>query len=140
MEKFRLLRRPMKNALLVMLMLLLPWQVITAAEHNFVHIMNGKQSEATFVKHFSEHAEMIMHHHHDDDDDYDDGDASHNDDTQKSARHLADFDHGLSLNVLFPALHTVAMLPVVRITPAIWSGTFDDHTTLPPRRPPRALI
>jgi len=127
----------MKNALLVLLMLLLPWQAITAAERNFVHVMNGKQSEASFVKHFSEHVEMIMHHHDDDDDD---GDASHNDDTQKSARHLADFDHGLSLNVLLPAPHMVAMLPAVRIAPAIWSGTFDDHTTLPPRRPPRALI
>lgn len=137
MEKFNLLRRSMKNALLVLLMLLLPWQAITAAERSFVHIMNGKQSEISFVKHFSEHVELIMHHHDDDDDD---GDASHNDDTQKSARHLADFDHGLSLNVLFPALHTVAMLPVVRIAPAIWSGIFDDHTTLPPRRPPRALI
>ncbi len=129
----------MKNALLVLFMLLLPWQAITAAERNFVHIMNGKQSEVSFVKHFSEHVEMIMHHHDDDADD-DDGEVSHNDGTQISARHLADFDHALSLNVLFPALHSIAMLPIVRIAPTVWSGTFDDHTTLPPRRPPRALI
>ena len=100
-----------------------------------MHILKGKQSEASFVKHFSEHVEMVMHHHDDDD-----GDASHDDDTQKSARHLADFDHGLSFNVLFPAPHTVAMLPAVRIAPAIWSGIFEDNTTLPLRRPPRALI
>jgi hypothetical protein len=125
----------MKNALLVLLMLLLPWQAITAAERNFVHVMNGKQSEASFVKHYGEHVEMTMHHH---DDDV--GDPSQNDDMQKSARHLADFGQGLSLNVLFPAPHAVAMLPAVRIAPAIWSDTFDDHTTVPPRRPPRTLI
>ena len=104
-----------------------------------MHVMNSKQSEASFVKHFSEHVEMIMHHHDDEDGDHD-GEASHNDDTQKSARHLADFDHGLSFYVLFPAPHAVTMLPTVRIAPATWSSTFDDHTTLPPRRPPRALI
>lgn len=125
----------MKNALLVLLMLLLPWQAITAAERNFMHVVDSQQGEAAFVKHYTEHVELIMHHHDGDDD----GGASHDDDSQKSVRHLADFDHGFSFNVLFPTDHLVATLPTVRIAPAIRPDTFDDRTTLPPRRPPRTL-
>jgi len=123
----------MKNALLILFMLLLPWQTITAAERNFMHVTDSQQSEANFVKHFTEHVDMVMHHHDDDDG------VAHDDDTQKSARHLADFDQGLCFNVLFPAPHAVPMLPVVRIAPVIRPDSFADRTTLPPRRPPRAL-
>ena len=127
----------MKNALLVLLMMLLPWQAITAAERNFVHVVDSQQSEASFIKHYTEHVELIMHHH-DGDGDEDSG-TPHDDDSQQSARHLADFDHGCSFNVLFPAPHAVAVLPAVRIAPAIRPVSFDDRTTVPPRRPPRAL-
>jgi len=123
----------MKNALLILFMLLLPWQTITAAERNFEHVTGSQQNVAYFVKHFTEHAELVMHHH---DDDEPDG-VAHDDDTQKSARHLADFDHGLAFNVLFPAPHTVVILPTARVAPTIRPDTFDDRTTLPPRRPPR---
>ena len=59
----------MKNAVLIMLMLLLPWRTITAAERNFMHVMDSQQSTASFIKHYSEHVELVMHHHDGEDDD-----------------------------------------------------------------------
>ena len=125
----------MINALLILLMLLLPVQTISAAQRHFTHIVGSQQSTASFIKHYGEHVELIMHHH----DDGGDRGASHNDDSQKSARHLVDFDHGFSINVLFPAQLQIAALPVIRIAPVICPDSFDDHTTLPLRRPPRVL-
>lgn len=125
----------MKNALLILFMLLLPWQTITAAKRNFMHVTGSQQSEAYFVKHLTEHIELVMHHHDEDDD----GVVAHDDATQKSARHLADFDQGLCFNVLIPAPHAVAVLPAVRIAPVVRPDSFADRTTLPLRRPPRVL-
>lgn len=127
----------MKNALLVLLMMLLPWQAITAAERNFDHVVDSQQGEAAFIKHYTEHVELIMHHH--DGDGEEDSGVPHDDDSQQSARHLADFDHSCSFNVLFPAPLAVAAFPAVRIAPAICPVSLDDRTTAPPRRPPRAL-
>lgn len=125
---------PMKNVLLVLLMLLLPWQAITAAERVYLHVTSSSgQGEAAFIKHFTEHNEQILHHH---DDDEGDG-VSHQDDTAKSWRHLADIDHGFSINLLLPAAPMVATLPDVRVAPVIRPEFFEDRTPLPPRRPPR---
>lgn len=126
----------MKNALLILLMLLLPWQSATAMERNFTHVMDSQQSTASFIKHYSQHVKLVMHHH----DGADDRGASHDDDSQQSARHLADFDHGVSFNVLFSAQFAVATVPAIRIAPVIRPDSFDDHTTPPLRRPPRTLI
>lgn len=123
----------MKNALLILLLLILPWQAITAAERNFAHVIGSGQGEARFVKHFTEHAEQVLHHHDDADGD------SHEDDTQESSRHLADVDHGFSLNVLLPAAHAIASLPSSGSAPVIRPKTFSNRTTVPPLRPPRAL-
>ena len=128
----------MKNVLLILFMLLLPWQSISAAQRNLTHVADGHQSTAAFIKHYSEHVDLVMHHHHDDGDE--DAGPSHEDDSRQSARHLADFDHGFSMNVLFPVQHAVFALSAVRIAPVIRPDSFDDHTTLPLRRPPRTLI
>lgn len=101
-----------------------------------MHVMGGQQSAASFIKHYTEHIELIMHHH-----DSDDGSGvSHDDDSEKSARHLADFDHGVNFNVLLPASHAVAALPTVRLAPATCLYSFDDRNTPPPRHPPRASV
>ncbi|MBC7685280.1 MAG: hypothetical protein H7176_08630 [Bdellovibrionales bacterium] len=127
---------PMKNALLVLLMLLLPWQTISAAESNFTHIVNSQQETATFIKHFTEHVRLVMHHH----DGADNDGPPHDDDSRQSARHLADFDHGFSVNVLFANPLVVSAPPDVCAAPVIRPDSFDDRTTLPLRRPPRSLI
>lgn len=126
----------MKNALLILLMLLLPWQTITATERNFTHAVSGQTSTAAFIKHFGEHVKQVMHHHDGDDD----GSPPHDDDSRQSARHLADFDHGFSVNVLLATPLAVSALADVRIAPVIRPDSFDDRTTPPLRRPPRALV
>ncbi len=128
----------MKNALLILLMLLLPWQTITAAQRNFAHVMDSQQSTASFIKHFSEHVKLVMHHH-DSEDDHGSS-AAHEDDSEQSARHLVDFDHGFSVNVLFSFGPAVAALPADRIAPVIRPDSFDNHTIRPLRRPPRTLV
>lgn len=124
----------MKKALLILFMLLLPWQVITAAERNFVHVTSSQQGQTYFAKHFSEHVELVMHHHDDDDDG-----PSHDDDSKQSSRHLVDSNQAFSFNALFPVPQSVAVLPILRFAPAVRLEPFHDRTTLPPRRPPRAF-
>lgn len=123
----------MKNKLLILLMFLLPWQALTAAERHYAHVIGGGQSPALFVQHYTEHVEQILHHHDDDGA----GEQSHQDDTQKSARHLADVDHGFSMNILLPVPPVLAWLPDVRVAPVPRANTFYNRTTLPPLRPPR---
>lgn len=125
----------MKNTILILLLLLLPWQVITATERNFTHVIGNAQSEASFVKHFTEHVDQVLHHHDDDDKDHD----THEDDSQESFRHLADVDHGFSLHVLLPTSQAVDILPVMSGAPMIPLDSYSDRTTLPLLRPPRTL-
>ncbi|QYG02788.1 hypothetical protein [Massilia sp. NP310] len=124
----------MKNTFLILLMFLLPWQTISAAERNFEHMIGSGQSTVYFVQHFTEHVDQILHHHNDDDD----SGGSHQDDTKKSLQHLADVDHGFSINVLLPASPAVAVPIEARIAPSMRPDTFYNRTTLPPIRPPRA--
>lgn len=131
----------MKNALLILLMLLLPWQAISAAERSLTHVLGSQQSTASFIEHFTHHLKLVMHHHDSgDDNDGDGGGPMHDDDSRQSARHLVDFDHGFSASVLFATPVGVAVLPEIRIAPVIPPDSFDDRTTLPLRRPPRALL
>ncbi len=128
----------MKKALLIFLLMVLPWQAIASTERNFTHVSgSGKSQDLQFVlKHIAEHADHVLHHH-DDDADEDDDDDTHVDDSLKSVQHLADYDQAGSLNVLFfvPDQATGAF---VSPTPAVlWSDTFSDRTTIPLLRPPR---
>lgn len=100
-----------------------------------MHMIGGGQSTVYFVKHYTEHADQILHHH----DDEDDSGGSHEDDTKESQRHLADVDHGFSMNVLLPAAPAMAVLIEARTAPVVRPDTFYNRTTLPPLRPPRAL-
>lgn len=125
----------MKNALLILFMLLLPWQTIAAAERNVMHLTGSQQGEANFARHAIEHAGLLMHHHDEDDD----GGVAHDDDTRQSARHMSDFDQGFCFNALLPAPQPVAVLPAMRIAPVARPDSFADRTILPLRRPPRAL-
>ena len=128
----------MKKALLILLMMLLPWQAYAAMERNLVHVLGDGQPHAmAFVaKHMAEHAAHVLHHH---DDDGDDGDAPslHQDDSQKSVQHLADFDHGCGLHILMPAYGALPMALAERSAPPVFHDTYSDRTTLPLLRPPR---
>ncbi len=129
----------MKKAILTLLLMVLPWQAIAAAERNFTHVLgSGKSQNLQFIlKHMAEHADHILHHH---DDDADEGDDSntHVDDSLKSIQHLADYDQAGSLNVLLfiPELPDGTLLSP--IPSVIWSDTYSNHTTMPLLRPPRA--
>jgi|GEM_PF-1685938 len=128
----------MKKALLIFLLMVLPWQAIASTERNFTHVLgSGKSQDLQFVlKHVAEHADHILHHH-DDDADEDDDDDTHVDDSLKSVQHLADYDQAGSLNVLF-FVPDQAADALVSPTPAVlWSDTFSDRTTIPLLRPPR---
>lgn len=56
----------MKNKLLILLLFLLPWQALTAAERNYVHVIGGGQGTVYFVQHYTEHVDQVLHHHDDD--------------------------------------------------------------------------
>ncbi|MBC3911522.1 hypothetical protein [Undibacterium umbellatum] len=126
----------MKKALLIFLMMILPWQAIAATERNVTHVLgSGKSHDMEFViKHIAEHADHVLHHH---DDDADEDDDTNVDDSLKSVEHLADYDQAGSLNVLF-FVPVQAADALVSPTPAVlWSDTFSDRTTIPLLRPPR---
>lgn len=136
----------MKKALLILLMMLLPWQAYAAMERNLVHVLGDGQAHGLeFVaKHMAEHAAHVLHHHDvhpDDDGDGDDADAPslHQDDSEKSVQHLADYDHGCGLHILMPAYSALPMALAERSAPPIFHDTYSDRTTLPLLRPPRPL-
>lgn len=124
----------MKNVLLILFMLLLPWQAIAAAERNLAHVTSSKQGQTELIQHFTEHVQLVMHHHDDD------GGESHDDDKQQSSRHLVDISQGFSINALFPTSHTVLVSPMVRVGHPLPPYSFQTRTILPPLRPPRTLV
>ncbi|MYM96447.1 hypothetical protein [Duganella vulcania] len=128
----------MKKALLILMMLLLPWQTATAMQRNLVHLLGGGADAAVVSKHIAEHEAHVPHHHDDDDDDDDDdaGAGPHEDHSSKSVQHLSDYEHGGSLQLL---LQAPAPLPVSAPAdaPPVFAGlAYSDRTTLPPLRPP----
>ena len=122
----------MKKALLIFLMLVLPWQAIAAMERNLAHMGGGSGHGSEFVvKHMAEHAEHVLHHHDDD------GGATHVDDSQKSAQHLADYEQAGSLNILLPFLNAPVLAAIPHFPPAFWRDPFHTRSVLPLLRPPR---
>ena len=129
----------MKNVLLILLMLILPLQAIAAVERNLTHVLgSGSGHGLAFVaKHMAEHAEHVPHHH-DDDDDAEDG-GTHVDNSQKSIQHLADYEQGCGMNILFPAFSEPCLPVAPRAAPSFRPDVFSDRSTTPLLRPPRAL-
>jgi len=128
----------MKQALLIILLIVFPWQAIAAAERNLVHVMSGGDLH-TMGKHMAEHAAHVLHHHDDDDDDDDGGGgAPHVDKSEKSVQHLNDYEHGGSLHVLLPAPPVLSAIALPRCAPVPRPENYSDRTTLPPLPPPRA--
>ena len=126
----------MKKALLIFLMLLLPWQAFAAMERNFAHFSgnDGVHGPAFVAKHMVEHIEHVLHHH---DDDGDDADAAtHVDDSQKSVQHLADFEHAGSMHILLPTVSAPGLVATARIPPVCWHDPFRTRRILPLLRPP----
>lgn len=134
-------RPTMKRMLLILMMLVLPWQAIAAAERNLTHVLgSGNNHGPEFViKHMAEHADHVLHHHDDDGEDADDG-ATHIDNSQKSFQHLADFEQGCSMNILPPALYQPGMPVADRVAPVFRPDAYSNRTTIPLLRPPRAFV
>jgi hypothetical protein len=134
----------MKKALLIVMMLLLPWQAATAAQRNLVHLLSSSGGVAFVVNHIAEHEANVPHHHHDHDhDDNDDGgdgavpaSGTHHDDSAKSLQHLSDYEHGGNLYLLLQAPAPLLMPRVTDVPPVFTGIAYLDRTTLPPLRPP----
>ena len=127
----------MKNAVLIFLMILLPWQSVIAAEHDLTHVPGGGRSLAVVVQHIAEHAGQVLHHL---DNDKAGADVIHVDRSKKSLKHLADHEHGSSACLLLPAAAGAPHAPIgdrtVRLRRA---EPFSNRTISPLLRPPRLL-
>ncbi|MES2743248.1 MAG: hypothetical protein V4754_20175 [Pseudomonadota bacterium] len=132
----------MRNVLLILMLLLLPWQAATAAQRNFVHLLGGASTDVTLVgKHIAEHEAHIFHHHdheHDDGDDEEDAPPSgmHEDDSDASTQHLSDYEHGGSLHLLLQAAPPLPMSVVADVPPVFIGIAYMNRTALPLLRPP----
>jgi hypothetical protein len=125
----------MKKALLIILLIVFPWQAIAAAERSLVHVMSsGTGGDVHYMsKHMAEHEAHVLHHHDDDDD----GDV-HVDKSEKSVQHLNDYEHGCGLHVLLPAPPVLSAIALPQFAPTSRPENYSDRTTLPPLPPPRA--
>lgn len=126
----------MKQALLILMMMLLPWQTATATQRNLVHILSGGGEQ--MAVHLAQHEANVLHHHdHDDGNDDDDVLASeHQDSSARSMQHLNDLEHGGTLNLLLatPVELVSPLLP--RTVPALSGVSYYTRSTHPPFRPP----
>lgn len=127
----------MKKAILIFLMLVIPWQAFASMERNLAHVLGkGSKQGSEFVnKHLAEHDAHVMHHH--DDDGGADGGNTHVDNSDKSTQHLADYEQSGSVNILLPAFSASSPAVVTRFPPAVWPDTFLTRTITPLLRPPR---
>ena len=131
----------MKKAILILLMLVLPLQAFAAAERNLAHLLGGQHDLQFALKHIAEHAGMVLHHHgHDEDNDDAHDCTTHVDQSQKSAQHLAEYEHGCSMNFLLSAISQPGLAAVERIAPLFRPDDFSNRTTIPPLPPPRARV
>lgn len=121
----------MKNALLIFLMLVLPWQAIAAMESNFAHLLDS--AKVIVIKHIVDDANHALYHH----DGGANGDGSHGDNSQKSAQNLADYDHHCNMTVLLTASNKPGVALASGIPPAVWPDIFANRTIIPLLRPPR---
>lgn len=126
----------MKKALLIFLMLVLPWQSLVAMDRSLAHIDSGAGHGAQFVlQHMAEHARQVLHHHDDDGDE--DAGAAHVDESRKSVQHLADYEQAGHMNLLFSSLGAPELAADTRLRPAVWRDPFRTRSVLPLLRPPR---
>jgi len=127
----------MKNAVLILLLILLPWQSVVAAERNLKHVLGAGHGMAFVVHHMAEHSGLVLHHHDDDGD----GDGKvHVDKSQKSVQHLADFELGNNTYPILPSAFDAPDLLFIDREISLWrSDTFSNRTTSPLLRPPRSL-
>jgi hypothetical protein len=132
----------MKNAVLILLLLLLPWQSVIAAERNLTHALGSGHGMAVVLHHMAERAGNVLHHH--DNDGGGEGasdDAIHVDQSQKSVQYLADFEHGNSVCLLHLAAFNVSTILLLDRRVVLWpSETFSNRTTSPLLRPPRVRL
>ncbi len=125
----------MNKVLLLILLIVLPWQTIAAAERTLTHMMSGQASNGfgQIGKHLADHDAHVLHHH----EDRGDG-QPHVDQSEKSLQHLNDFEHGCSAAVLLPAALQLSSIALPCLPPIPWPESFSDRTTLPPLPPPRS--
>lgn len=118
-------------------MLLMPLQLLAAAERGLAHQMGSVQAgsmnqASTFVAHAMEHADHVAHHHHEDG-------STHVDNSMASALHLLDCEKCCAMGLALPMQHAIASFaPPAGVTPPFEAGFVPDRTSSPPLRPPHA--
>lgn len=125
----------MKKAILILLLLTLPWQAMAAVQRSLGHVLGtGGKAPTLVIKHLAEHTSYLPHHHEDEDAD---GDV-HEDTSDESFQHLADFDQSSGTQMLGPFKSDVAIGQLPTFAPVFRLETFSDRTTPPLLRPPSA--
>ncbi|EEF24391.1 conserved hypothetical protein [Ricinus communis] len=127
----------MKKVLLLILLIVFPWQAIVAAERNLTHIMSGGNGSdfRQVAEHMAEHDARVLHHHDNDDDE---GGGTHVDKSEKSVKHLNDYEHICNLHALLTSALVLSDEPAPQLAPALRPESYSNRTTIPPLRPPRA--
>lgn len=126
--------RAMRKLLLLFLMLILPLQMIAAAERGITHATEGSQDAQVAMQHAIAHAEHIAHHHHSNDG------SMHMDDSQASAQHLLDCEKACAMSFMLPTAHHLSFEALPQVVPTFLSEFIPERTTSPPLRPPPVAL
>jgi len=121
---------PMKNVLVIIMLVLLPLQAFAAMERGLAHLLGGGYGTQVFAKHLIEHEEHVAHHH-------DAHGSPHDDGSPQSIQHLTDFEHQCASFMPLPMDVQLAQVTITRIAPDIRCESYSDHIPLHPLRPPR---
>lgn len=124
----------MRKYLLLFLMLILPLQMIAAAERGITHATEGGQDAAVAMEHAIAHAEHIAHHHHGNDG------SMHMDESQASSQHLLDCEKACAMSFMLPTAQHLRFDALPQVVPTFLSEFVPERTTSPPLRPPHAFL
>ena len=116
----------MRRFVLILLMIMLPWQALAATVDTFVH------ESGDIVMHIAEHEFGIAHHHHDDG-------SSHHDNSDASREHVCDHAGCSGVAVLADLSLDVSFFPASVAPPEFSSPLLAGPDLAGLRRPPRTL-
>ena len=116
----------MRRFVLILLMIMLPWQAFAATVNTFMHESDN------IVMHIAEHELGISHHHHDDG-------SSHHDNSEASSEHGSDHTGCSGVAVLADLSMDVSFFPASVAPPEFSSLLLAGPDLAGLRRPPRTL-
>lgn len=128
----------MKKALLIFLLVALPWQALASAERAFAHFFaNGSQDSHAFaLQHFIKHSSHVLHHH----DDGDERGTFHEDGSAKSVKHIFDYDQAGKSLAAVQTLTTLRASRFAETRPVCALHAMSDCPSRPLFRPPRTPV